>query len=490
MDAGKQCRKSGEGERSQVKGVLNINDFRDIGEIVVAGALSPPLEIVEPTVVIDSREITEGGIFIALKGERTDGHSYIQTVFDNGASWVMVSREWYDAEGSPQPPSRTGFLVTADPVAGLQLLSTMYRSTFSIPVVAIGGSNGKTTTKEMVAAVLGTGYKVTVSQGNRNNHLGVPLTLLQLRRDTDIAVVEVGINHSGEMALLADITRPTHALLTNIGHEHLEFLLDLDGVAAAETQLYDYVRRNGGIAFINNDDLRLRDAGAGLAGSLCYGTSENPDHTCWAREIFVEQDGRLSFLLCSVAGSEKVILNFTGRHNVINAVAAAAVGSHFGLSLRQIREGLERLIPAPGWKRLEVVDTFGLRILNDTYNANSDSMRQAIEALCDMPCGGKRVAVLGDMLELGAAGDVEHETIGRYIQQRPVDIVLTFGDKARLIGQEAPGACRGHFESREQLLAQLLALLQEHDVVLFKGSRGMKLEQVVDSLITARTITR
>ena len=490
MDAGKQCRKSGEGERTQVKGVLNINDFRDIGEVVVAGAASPPLEIVEPTVVIDSREITEGAIFIALKGERTDGHSYIRTVFENGASWAMVSREWYDAEGSPQPPSGTGFLVTADPVAGLQLLSTIYRNTFSIPVVAIGGSNGKTTTKEMVAAVLGTGYNVTVSQGNRNNHLGVPLTLLQLRRDTGIAVVEVGINHPGEMALLADIVRPTHALLTNIGHEHLEFLLDLDGVAAAETQLYDYVRRNGGIAFINNDDLRLRDAGAGLAGSLCYGTSENPDHTCWAREIFVEQDGRLSFLLCSVAGSEKVILNFTGRHNVINAVAAAAVGSHFGLSLRHIREGLERFIPAPGWKRLEVVDSFGLRILNDTYNANSDSMRQAIEALCDMPCGGKRVAVLGDMLELGAAGDVEHETIGRYIQQRPVDIVLTFGDKARLIGQEAPGACRGHFESREQLLAQLLALLQEHDVVLFKGSRGMKLEQVVDSLITARTITR
>ncbi len=490
MFAGKRCRISGEGEKTKVKGVLNINDFRDFGEVVVAGAVPPSLEIVEPKVVIDSREITDGGIFIALKGERTDGHSYIRTVFDNGASWSMVSREWYKAEGFPKPPPGKGFLVTTDPVAGLQRLSTMYRSTFSVPVVAIGGSNGKTTTKEMVAAVLGTGYNVTVSQGNRNNHLGVPLTLLQLQRDTGIAVVEVGINHPGEMALLADIARPTHALLTNIGHEHLEFLLDLDGVAAAETKLYDYVRRNGGIAFINNDDLRLRDAGAGLAGSFCYGTSESPDHICWAREIFVEQDGRLSFHLCTATGSEKIILNFTGRHNVINAVASAAVGSHFGLSLLQIREGLERLIPAPGWKRLEVVDSFGLRILNDTYNANSDSMRQAIEALCDMPCGGKRVAVLGDMLELGAAGDVEHDTIGRYIQQRPVDILLTFGDKARLIGLEAPGAFRGHFESREQLLAQLLALLHEDDVVLFKGSRGMKLEQVVESLITARTITR
>ncbi len=473
-----------------MKGVLSINDLRGFREVVAVLGESPPLEIVEPKVVIDSREITEGALFIALKGERTDGHSYIQTVFENGASWAMVSREWYDAEGAPQPPPGKGFLVTADPVAGLQLLSTMYRNTFSVPVVAIGGSNGKTTTKEMVAAVLGTGYKVTVSQGNRNNHLGVPLTLLQLRRDTGIAVIEVGINHPGEMALLADIVRPTHALLTNIGHEHLEFLLDLDGVAAAETQLYDYVHQNGGVVFINNDDLRLRDAGAGLSGGLWYGTSESPAHSCWAREITVEQDGRLSFLLRSFTGSEKIMLNFTGRHNVINAVAAASVGSHFGLSLLQIREGLERLIPAPGWKRLEVVDSNGLRILNDTYNANSDSMRQAIEALCDMPCGGKRVAVLGDMLELGAAGDVEHEAIGRYIRQRPIDILLTFGDKARLICREAPGACRGHFESREQLLELLLALLHENDVVLFKGSRGMKLEQVVESLITARTITR
>ncbi len=490
MYAGKWCRISGEGERSQVKGVLSINDFKGFGEVVAPLGDSPPLEIVEPKVVIDSREITEAGIFIALKGERTDGHSYIQTVFDNGASWAMVSREWYDAEGAPQPPPGKGFLVTSDTVAGLQRLSTMYRNTFSLPVVAIGGSNGKTTTKEMVASVLGTGFKVTVSKGNRNNHLGVPLTLLQLRRDTGIAVIEVGINHPGEMALLAGIARPTHVLLTNIGHEHLEFLLDLDGVAAAETPLYDYVHRKGGIAFINNDDLRLRDAGAGLAGSLSYGTSESPANTCWAREISVEQDGRLSFLLCSVIGSEKIILNFTGKHNVINAVAAATVGTHYGLSLYQIREGLERLIPAPGWKRLEVVDSFGLRILNDTYNANSDSMRQAIEALCDMPCRGKRVAVLGDMLELGAATDVEHETVGRYIQQRPVDLLLTFGDKARLIGREAPGACRGHFESREQLLAQLVARLHEDDVVLFKGSRGMKLEQVVDSFITARTITR
>lgn len=473
-----------------MKGVLSIHDFREVGEVIAFQADSLPQLIVEPKVVIDSREITAGGIFVALKGERTDGHRYISTVFDNGASWAMVSRAWYEAAGSPEPPRGKGFIVTADPVVGLQRLSTIYRRKFVIPVVAIGGSNGKTTTKEMAASVLGTIFKVTVSQGNRNNHLGVPLTLLQLKRDTDIAVLELGINHPEEMVLLADIAMPTHALLTNIGHEHLEFLFDLDGVTAAETKLYDYLRRSDGTAFINTDDPRLREAGMGIAGRVCYGTSESSAHTCWAKEISVEPDGRLSFCLCSVSGSEKVLLNFTGKHNVINAVAAAAVGYSFGCSLRQIREGLEGLVPFSGWKRLEVVDSFGLRILNDTYNANSDSMRLAIEALCDMPCARKRVAVLGDMLELGLAGDVEHSRIGRYIQQRPVDLLFTLGEKAHLICREVPGVCGGHFESHKQLLDALLAVLCEGDVVLFKGSRGMKLEQVVEALITARTITR
>jgi UDP-N-acetylmuramoyl-tripeptide--D-alanyl-D-alanine ligase len=472
------------------KGVLTIDDFRAVGEVAVGGVECHSGEIASPSVVIDSREVTGGEIFIALKGENADGHCFLDTVFDKGANWAMVSRQWYAAQGSAAPPSGKGFIITDDPVAGLQKLSTIYRNKFSIPVVAIGGSNGKTTTKEMVASVLGSGFNVHMSQGNRNNHLGVPLTLLQLGSDTDIAVVEMGINHPGEMALLAGIARPTHALLTNIGHEHLEFLLDLDGVTAAETQLFDYLRLNGGTAFVNTDDPRLSGAAAELTGCVCYGVAQNPLLACWAQEISVTSSGTLSFLLCSASGKEAVTLNFTGKHNVINAIAAAAVGQHFGLSLQQIRDGLERLVPAPGWKRLEVVDASGLRILNDTYNANSDSMRRAIDALCDIPCTGKRVAVLGDMLELGVAGDVEHEAIGRYIQQSSVDILFTVGERARLIGREAPRLFRGHFESREALLDALLDVLQEGDTVLFKGSRGMKLEQVVDALINVKTITR
>ncbi len=260
----------------------------------------------------------------------------------------MVSRQWYEAQGSAEPPGGKGFIVTDDPVAGMQQLSTIYRNKFSIPVVAIGGSNGKTTTKEMVASVLGTAFKVQMSQGNRNNHLGVPLTLLQLRHDTDIAVVEMGINHPGEMTLLAAIARPTHALLTNIGHEHLEFLLDLDGVAAAETQLFDYLSKSGGTAFVNTDDPWLTLAGEGLAGKVTYGIQKKPDHACWAREILLNREGRLSFLLCSAAGTEAVTLNFTGKHNVINALqqqqsdtilASHFVRSEMGLNVLLLHRG-------------------------------------------------------------------------------------------------------------------------------------------------------
>ncbi|MCX6177960.1 MAG: UDP-N-acetylmuramoyl-tripeptide--D-alanyl-D-alanine ligase [Chlorobiales bacterium] len=473
-----------------MKGVLTIDDFRSVGEVVASEMVHPPQEITDPVVVIDSRDVSGGELFVALKGERTDGHSYIGGIFDKGACWAMVSREWYEGSGSIELPQGKGFIVTDDTVVGLQRLAMIYRSTFSIPVVAIGGSNGKTTTKEMVASVLETGFKVQMSQGNRNNHLGVPLTLLQIRQDTDIDVVEMGINHPGEMELLTEIAKPTHGLLTNIGHEHLEFLVDLDGVAEAELRLFDYLQQRGGIGFVNTDDSRLRSAGNGWDGGIGYGTGEGDDNNCWSREISVGGDGRVSFLLCSSAGSERVTLNFTGKHNVINAVAAAAVGQYFGLSLRQIGEGLERLVPAAGWKRLEVVDSCGMRILNDTYNANSDSMRLAIDALCDMQCSGKRVAVLGDMLELGVAADVEHETIGRYIQQSSVDILFSYGDKARLICQEAPRCCRGHFECSEKLLDALLEVVDEGDAVLFKGSRGMRLEQVVEALLNAKTVTR
>jgi len=254
-----------------MKGVLSLADFRRCGELVVNPGAPMPVEVADPAVSIDSRKVEEGGIFVALTGERMDGHRFVEDVFRRGALLAVVSREWFEASGSPLPPPRRGILVVRDTVLGLQQLATIYRESFGIPVVGVGGSNGKTTTKEMLGAVLSTAFRVHMSYANLNNHLGVPLTLLSMRQDTEIAVVEMGINHPGEMELLASIARPTHGLLTNIGHEHLEFLVDLDGVKRAERTLFSFLDESGGIIFVNNDDPRLCDAAVDPRRHILYG---------------------------------------------------------------------------------------------------------------------------------------------------------------------------------------------------------------------------
>jgi len=470
-----------------MKGVLSLDDFRRCGDLVMNPGRPMPSEVADPAVSIDSRRVAEGGIFVALVGERTDGHRFVDDVFKRGALLVMVSQEWYAASASFLPPSGRGILVVRDTVAGLQQLAAIYRESFAIPVVGVGGSNGKTTTKEMLGAVLSTAMRVHMSHANLNNHLGVPLTLLAMRRETEIAVVEMGINHPGEMELLASIARPTHGLLTNIGHEHLEFLLDLDGVAKAERALFSFLDATGGTIFVNNDDPRLRDAATDPRRHILYGMNGDDCCLCRAGALSVLADGSLKFMLYSPRGDEAIRLNFTGRHNVLNALAAAAVGLFFGIEPREVRRGLEGMVPQEGWKRLEVVSAGGVTLLNDTYNANPDSMRLAIDALLDIPCRGRRIAVIGDMLELGDSGPGEHEVTGTYLAASSVDMIFSFGDLAESVCRLNPGRCRGHFTSREKLFDAVSGELEEGDVVLFKGSRGMKLEETVAAILAVRT---
>lgn len=466
-----------------MKAVLDMLDLQGIGRIVVGDAADGLSRIVEPVVVIDSREVQEGGIFVALEGERTDGHRYIDDVFAKGASLAVVSEVWYASHGQKDGAAgRRSYLIVDDTVRGLQQMAVAYRRSFSIPVFAVGGSNGKTTTKELIASVLGVGFKVHMSRGNRNNHLGVPLTLLQMKRDTEIAVVEMGINHPGEMELLASIAMPTHGLLTNIGHEHLEFLHDLQGVAAAETRLYEYLDGHGGVCFVNADDPWLLSAASKLERAVLYGLNGCGEGVPHAESAALDPFGRPSFMLCLSQACESVTLSLTGRHNVVNALAAAAAGSYLGLSLREIKEGLENMIPATGWKRLEFQEAGGVMIVNDTYNANPDSMRLAIDLLCDLQCSGRKIAVLGDMLELGSSAELEHEKTGRYIQQSGIDLLFTFGDLSKHFSTGNASRSCGHFESREALASALGDVVASGDAVLFKGSRGMKLEEVADAL--------
>ncbi|MCF8382201.1 MAG: UDP-N-acetylmuramoyl-tripeptide--D-alanyl-D-alanine ligase [Chlorobium sp.] len=469
-----------------MKGVIGIDDLRRIGRVVTEGTQNQPNRIIEPRVVIDSRQVKGGEIFVALRGERTDGHRYVDEVFARGASWAVVSEEWLASRPSGSGTAERRYLVVSDTTSGLQQMAAAYRRTFPIPLFAVGGSNGKTTTKELIGSVLGTGFRVHMSRGNLNNHLGVPLTLLQMQCDTEMAVVEMGINHPGEMELLASIAMPTHGLLTNIGHEHLEFLNDLAGVAAAETKLYDYLDLHGGTCFINTDDPWLKRSAAGLTRAVLYGLKESGESIPHVRDVTLDAFGRASFRLFSGTDFENIALKLTGRHNVINALAAAAVGRYFGLSLGSIKEGLEKLQPASGWKRMEFQEAGGVMIVNDTYNANPDSVRLALDLLGELQCTGRKIAVLGDMLELGASAELEHEKTGRYIQQSAIDMLFTFGNLSRLFGGENRSRLCGHFENRDELYRALAGVVASGDAVLFKGSRGMRLEEVADALCRDR----
>ncbi|NTU52512.1 MAG: UDP-N-acetylmuramoyl-tripeptide--D-alanyl-D-alanine ligase [Chlorobiaceae bacterium] len=465
-----------------MKGALIYSDFSRAGRLV-ADDVDERYELLDPVVVIDSRRVVEGALFIALSGERTDGHHFIDEVFAAGASWAVVSQAWFEEKGAEFTRPGRRFLVSDEPVAAFQQLASSYRERFDIPVIGVGGSNGKTTTKEMLAAVLSTGFRVQMSQGNFNNHLGVPLTLLQMRSDTGVAVVEMGINHPGEMAFLCSIARPTHGLLTNIGHEHLEFFGSLDGVAAAEAELYRYLDEHGGTAFVNLDDARLDAAGATLSRKVTYGVATGKERSWWAEGIGSDRLGRISFTLCSEGRSQPVSMHFVGRHNVTNAVAAAAVGAHFGLEPESIAHGLGALRPAKGWKRMELFEAGGIVVLNDTYNANPDSVRFALDTLAGIGCTGRRIAVLGDMLELGESSALEHELIGRYIRQLPIDACLTYGEASRLCCREAGERCIGHFDRMESLDHFLSGYVKPGDAVLFKGSRGMRLELAAEALM-------
>jgi UDP-N-acetylmuramoyl-tripeptide--D-alanyl-D-alanine ligase len=465
-----------------MKGALIFSDFKRAGTIV-ARDVDESYRLDDPVVVIDSRKAVDGAVFIALPGERTDGHRFVGEVFANGASWAVVSSEWFAEKGAKHQGDGRRFLVADDPVVAFQQLASAYRERFDIPVIGIGGSNGKTTTKEMVAAVLSTGFNVLVTQGNYNNHLGVPLTLLRMRRDTEVAVIEMGINHPGEMEFLCSLAKPTHGLLTNIGHEHLEFFGSLDGVADAEAALFRYLEAHGGIAFVNLDDHRLAAAGAALSRKIGYGATPGAGRAWWAENIGADRVGRISFMLSSESCRQPMAMQFVGRHNVINAVAAAAVGAHFGLAPAQIAERLGTLLPAKGWKRMELFDDGDIVVLNDTYNANPDSVRLALDTLAAIECRGRRIAVLGDMLELGDNSAIEHEGIGRYIRQLPLDACLTLGDAARLICEQVGERCLRHFGTMDELRGFLSEYVQPGDAVLFKGSRGMKLELAADDLI-------
>ncbi len=424
---------------------------------------------------IDTRRIAPGDFFIPLIGDKEDGHRYVTEALEKGAAGTFYAL-------SPLPEFPAGALVikVENPLAALQMLASAHRRRFELPVVAVTGSSGKTSTKDLVARVLEISGRVLMTPGNLNNEIGLPLTLLSLNRRHQAAVVEMGMSAPGEIAALTRIARPKVAVITNVGPAHLEHLGSLKGVAAAKRELLEYMDQQG-VAVLNGDDPLVRKMGEDFPGQVCYyGFSGGDYRACnWSFS-----NGTSRFTVRFPDGQEHPFeLPVPGKHMVENALAAIAVGDLFELAPSQIAQGIASCRFTGG--RFQIRPAGKITIIDDTYNANPDSMKASLQALEELG-GSKTVALLGDMLELGAAAPGAHLEIGQFAASLKVGYVITVGELARQIaaGAKAGGtgtfACRDH----EQALQAISSLpLGEGWFVLVKGSRGMRMEQLVSSLL-------
>jgi UDP-N-acetylmuramoyl-tripeptide--D-alanyl-D-alanine ligase len=429
---------------------------------------------------IDSRTVAAGELFFAVRGERLDGHDYVEAALDNGAVAAVVSMRWLKPAGVPakrllRVPDHHGCGV----LDSLQRLARAVRRSWGKRVVAITGSAGKTTTKEAVAQVLGTRFRVLKSQGNLNNAFGLPLQLLRLEAEHEAAVIEMGMNHAGEIAALARIAEPDWAVVSNVAPVHLEYFADgIEGIARAKYELIQALPPDG-IAVLNCDDERVAKFGDGLGDrAVFYGTGE-----CAAvRAVQIAEIGAEGVVFTVTAQGERasVQLHLLGRHNVHNALAAIAVGLRSGMSLAECATALAEL--RAGDKRGEIVEWRGAKVINDSYNSNPRALDAMVDALLAMPAD-RHIVVAGEMLELGSQGEALHRACGQRMAARGVDAVVGVrGLAAALVGGAGSGANALFVATPEEAGAWLKANLRAGDAVLLKASRGVRLERALASL--------
>jgi UDP-N-acetylmuramoyl-tripeptide--D-alanyl-D-alanine ligase len=441
-------------------------------------------------VTTDSRALEPGDLFVAIKGERFDGHDFVAQAFQRGAAAAVVAAERASALAGRVAGS---LLAVADPLAALGALAAYWRRRFTVPVVAVVGSNGKTTVKEMTAGILGAEFgeeDVLATVGNLNNQIGLPLTVLSLRAAHRVAVIEIGMNHPGETAQLAGIAQPTIGLVNNAQREHQEFMKSVADVAAEHAAVLDALPADG-IAVINADDdyaafwseviarrnaegagIVLRDFGLRAPAAV----SARCRTESWGSVVDVETPG----------GSTSFELHVPGRHNVANALAATAAATAAGAGLAAVGRGLANFQPLAGRLELRTTDA-GIAVIDDTYNANPDSVRAAIAVLAR--CAGTRWLVLGDMGEVGNQGIAFHREIGEYARAAGIERLLTTGAlAAHAVASFGPGG--EHFDDVDALIAAMQAKLAAGDAppvtLLVKGSRFMRMERVVAALTSAR----
>jgi UDP-N-acetylmuramoyl-tripeptide--D-alanyl-D-alanine ligase len=429
---------------------------------------------------IDSRTIGAGDLFFAVKGERLDGHDYVATALAAGALAAVVSNRWV----IPSQVDETKLLRVADGedcvLVALQKLARAVRRDWGGRVIGVTGSAGKTTTKEAVAQVLSSRFKVLKSQGNFNNGFGLPLQLLKLEPEHEVAVIEMGMNHAGEIAALAKIAEPNWAVVSNVGPVHLEFFADgIAGIARAKYELIEALPADG-IAVLNHDDNYVASFGRGLGErAIFYGLNEGAA----VRAVHVAEMGAEGLVFTVEANGRRasVQLRMLGRHNVPNALAAIATGLQSGMSLEECAAAVGEL--RAGDKRGEVVEWRGAKIINDCYNSNPRALDAMVDALMAMP-GERHIVVAGEMLELGPEGEALHAAGGRRMAERGVTKVIGVRGVAQALVKAASeaGADAVFLADAEAAGKWLQANVRAGDAVLLKASRGVKLEQALAGL--------
>jgi len=499
--------------------MFNLSNISEALQPMTIGAHSlPPGRTNITGISTDTRTIKRGELYIALLGERFDGHTFLREAFQAGAVAAVVTDEWFRGNSQTKHP----VIIVRNTIDALGNIALSWRRRFSIPVVCVAGSNGKTSTKEMIALVLAKKFNVHKTAENLNNKIGVSKAILGLEKKHTAAVLELGTNRSGEIAWLCHVAEPTHGVITNIGKDHIQYLRSMEGVAGENGDLFASLGAHDGFAFVNGDD-RLVQYQAMYRGAIKHWVYSFTTRTADVKGKYLglTSDGYAKFSFSRrSAGMEVVTLGAIGEHLATNALAASSVGLHFGIKGSLIKEALEsyRADDTHEYGRLflENVALEGQRgrvvqVLNDTYNANPESMFAALEAVLSIKPRSRHVAVLGDMLELGDISKAEHEKVGLWLLDSDIDEVCLVGDEMFQAyeaiksnrhldvpvtiskrGKKPPPRRRmkladvatSYFTSSElpQLYDMLFATLRNDDIVLVKGSRGMHMEELIRML--------
>lgn len=415
-----------------------------------------------PEISTDSRRISKNSLFFALKGDKFNGNIYAEDALNKGAAFAIIDEEKFKKDNR--------YILTNDVLTCLQALAQLHRQNLKFPIIAITGTNGKTTTKELIQQVLSKKFKTNATTGNLNNHIGVPLTLLSFSKNLDMGIVEMGANHIGEIALLCEIAKPNFGIITNIGKAHLEGFGSFEGVIKAKSELYLYIRNRGGKIFINADDKLLRETGKGIP-QISYGNNNKWDTNGSIAKSF-------PFVGIDLIEKQRPIhidSNLFGIYNVDNILAAICVGRFFGIEPIQLKNAIETYKPKN--QRSQFLKTQKNQIIIDAYNANPTSMKAAIDSFRLSPMKNK-VLILGDMLELGKTTLNEHQKIIKSIRN-DFDSIFLVGEHFRLTAHDSGIPC---FESTKALKQYLIAHPLNSKSILLKASRGIRIENILDIL--------